>query len=403
MRFLINFAVLALTPALFAQTDDLFVADGRFNADDVIWSLDLDLQISQTFNASNDELNLFHTTSTTTQRFVRSLDADRTHVYWVDNEGGIFSNQISDGSLATLYTTGLTDIRTIAVKGTKLYWHDWGTDMIYVGSTDGATEASSLASVSTLYDMAITDDFVFYTDNGRHVRKVSTSGGDSSIHFSDSDTFATFRGIEVYRGKIYVAQDGFPKLLSANLDGSNVTEIADFTRFNVDDIDIANGTLFVLDDGGSIGVEDRIFIFDLANMSQNGTLVSGMDLASGMAVIGTLAGNHDADSDGDFQISLAELLRVIELYNTRSGSTRTGAYRVNADTADGYEPHGEVEGTTSLERYHSADTDQNAQLSLAELLRVIELYNTRQGTTRTGSYRVNEDTADGFEPDTGTE
>lgn len=402
MRFLITLALLSFTPLLRSQTDDLFVGDGRFSADDVIWSLDLDVEVSETLNVDNGDLNIFHTTSTDTERFLRSLDADQTHVYWVDNEGTIFSNQISDGALATLYTTGLTDIRHIAVKGDKLYWHDWDTDMIYTGSTDGSVTATSIASVSTVWDMVATDDFIFYTDNGRHVRKVSTSGGDSSIHFSDSGTFTTLRGIEVYRGKIYVAQDGFPKLLSANLDGSNVVEIADFTRFNVDDIDIANGTLFVLDDGGSIGVDDRIYIFDLADMSQNGALVQGIDLAGGMAVVGTLAGNHDADVDGDFTISLSELLRVIELYNTRFGTSRTGGYRLNAETTDGFEPNADTETPGALDRYHSADTNQDSQLSLSELLRVIELYNTRQGTTRTGGYRANQDTVDGFEPDAGS-
>lgn len=40
-----------------------------------------------------------------------------------------------------------------------------------------------------------------------------------------------------------------------------------------------------------------------------------------------LATQHTADSDADFRISLAELTRVIELYNTRNGNVRTGSYR----------------------------------------------------------------------------
>ncbi len=62
------------------------------------------------------------------------------------------------------------------------------------------------------------------------------------------------------------------------------------------------------------------------------------------------------------------------------------------------------EGSTSesgvLARYHSADTNRDAKFSLYELLRIIELYNTREGTTRTGGYRPAEDTVDGFTPDT---
>jgi hypothetical protein len=37
---------------------------------------------------------------------------------------------------------------------------------------------------------------------------------------------------------------------------------------------------------------------------------------------------------------------------------------------------------------HSADVDKNFKFSLLELTRVIELYNTRNGTTRTGCYAV---------------
>ena len=48
--------------------------------------------------------------------------------------------------------------------------------------------------------------------------------------------------------------------------------------------------------------------------------------------------------------------------------------------------------------YHSADTDHNGKLSLLELTRVIELYNTRVGTSRTGQYHVQAGTEDGFAP-----
>jgi hypothetical protein len=48
---------------------------------------------------------------------------------------------------------------------------------------------------------------------------------------------------------------------------------------------------------------------------------------------------------------------------------------------------------------HSADLDQNLQLNLSELLRVIELYNTRFGTSRTGRYQADQGSSDGFAPD----
>jgi hypothetical protein len=116
---------------------------------------------------------------------------------------------------------------------------------------------------------------------------------------------------------------------------------------------------------------------------------------------------HSADTDHDYQLSLFELTRVIELYNTRNGTSRTGSYRVNAEGEDGFSgdsarPAGSA---TPLTHYHSADTRGNVSgsphdgaIDLFELTRVIELYNTRSGTSRTGRYHVQLGTEDGFAP-----
>ena len=47
-------------------------------------------------------------------------------------------------------------------------------------------------------------------------------------------------------------------------------------------------------------------------------------------------------------------------------------------------------------RLHSADSDQDGRIGLVELTRVIELYNTRSGTVRTGQYHPQSGTEDGF-------
>jgi Fibronectin type III domain len=120
-----------------------------------------------------------------------------------------------------------------------------------------------------------------------------------------------------------------------------------------------------------------------------------------------LGQKHSADfdpPDGDWKISLTELMRVVELYNTRYGTTRTGAYKV--DTAsptihpDGFlsDPSRTPTDTTPLSKYHSGDSSLNAKFSLTELLRVIELYNYYTGTERTGEYHVEAGTEDGFAP-----
>jgi hypothetical protein len=109
---------------------------------------------------------------------------------------------------------------------------------------------------------------------------------------------------------------------------------------------------------------------------------------------------HDADIDRDNRLSLSELLRVIELYNTRLSSTRTGRYKVQEDSVDGFasDPDTANGASSSGSRFHTADTDQNVQFSLGELLRVIELYNNRAGSSRTGEYHTDPISTDGFSP-----
>ena len=109
---------------------------------------------------------------------------------------------------------------------------------------------------------------------------------------------------------------------------------------------------------------------------------------------------HSADTDRNFRVSLFELTRVIELYNTRNGTSRTGCYAVQAGTEDGFAPDAArlSTATVTLASYHAADSDHNGKVSLFELTRVIELYNTRAGTSRTGAYHALAGTEDGFAP-----
>jgi hypothetical protein len=117
------------------------------------------------------------------------------------------------------------------------------------------------------------------------------------------------------------------------------------------------------------------------------------------------ATTHTGDSNKNWAFSLFELTRVIELYNTRNGTVRTGRYAVaTTATEDGFAPDPVTAPTApvTLARYHSADTAstaaRDAKIDLFELTRVIELYNVRSGTVRTGAYRVLAGTEDGYAP-----
>ena len=107
------------------------------------------------------------------------------------------------------------------------------------------------------------------------------------------------------------------------------------------------------------------------------------------------SGFHRADTNFDGRIGLSELLRVIELYNYREGPVRTGRYSSDGDTADGVRPGS---GGGPLVLYHSADYDRDGKVDLSELLRVIQIYNYRSGANRTGQYRATSGTVDGFLP-----
>lgn len=115
--------------------------------------------------------------------------------------------------------------------------------------------------------------------------------------------------------------------------------------------------------------------------------------APGPLAVGLAPSIHSADTDRDGSIGLTELLRVIELYNTRAGTARTGQYTMQDGTEDGY---GSGPGGGTVTVFHSADTNHDGKIGLTELLRVIELYNYRSGTTRTGRYHQFGGSEDGF-------
>ena len=109
---------------------------------------------------------------------------------------------------------------------------------------------------------------------------------------------------------------------------------------------------------------------------------------------------HSADTGRDLRIGLVELTRVIELYNTRIGTARTGCYKIESGSEDGFTPESTrtASAVVTLANWHSADSNRDGKIGLLELTRVIELYNVRSGSVRTGAYRLLAGTEDGFAP-----
>lgn len=91
---------------------------------------------------------------------------------------------------------------------------------------------------------------------------------------------------------------------------------------------------------------------------------------------------HSADVNEDYAFSLSELLRVIQFYNA-------GGYQCVNGTEDGYAPG--IGGLCTVTPTHDSDyAPQNYILSLSELLRAIQLYNSP------GGYGPLESSEDGF-------
>ena len=92
---------------------------------------------------------------------------------------------------------------------------------------------------------------------------------------------------------------------------------------------------------------------------------------------------HSADVNHDWHLSLSEVLRVVQLYNS-------GGYSAETGTEDGYAPGvgGKQAGSP-----HNADYNGDWSVDISELLRVVQLFNAPGGAY----YRAS-GTEDGFVP-----
>lgn len=111
-------------------------------------------------------------------------------------------------------------------------------------------------------------------------------------------------------------------------------------------------------------------------------------------------GYHSSDYDHDWNIDATELLRTIFLYNTKFSGTgvRSGCYKVDNSTVDGFahDTYRDPSLPVELAHYHSADFNRDGKIDDAEIARVTVLYSTTVDSVRTGEYHVSPDSVDGF-------
>lgn len=163
---------------------------------------------------------------------------------------------------------------------------------------------------------------------------------------------------------------------------------------------------------GFVAGDEASVVSGIASFSTAATQNSPVGTYPITAAIGTLAaanysfsfvpgtltvslGYHTADVNHDWRLSLVELTRVIDLYNTVEASVRTGAYHSQLGTEDGYAP-----GPGAISAFNLTDSSFDGRIDLSELTRVIELFNARSGSVRTGAYHLDPETEDGFAPGT---
>jgi hypothetical protein len=178
-------------------------------------------------------------------------------------------------------------------------------------------------------------------------------------------------------------------LLGGNLEGLGLTTdiwtTADGTNWQLETAEapwgprhdfvavVFNDELLVIGGKWPEGVGDAFIYDDIWVLTDAPPVVAPLDWQS-------------ADQDQDNQISLSELLRVIQFYNSMRGPYP--GFHCNCDSEDGFDPR---YGVRTCAPHTSDYNPQDWQISLGELLRLIQFFNS-------SGYHACPDTAseDGF-------
>jgi len=236
-------------------------------------------------------------------------DSTTDRIYTVP-VGGPFPS-VAPTPIIDFSATAATTIFSLAVNnaGTQLYYTEANTDGIWRASTNGTgnTQLLNITSItgyntyssnpsprglalnegtSTLYFGDTITDYV-YSANLNGTGGATLIDGRASFATNANVTISSI-AVDSVLGKLYISEQSFDRIWSANLDGSSVTLVANLTtlglgaNFTPEDIELYNGRLYVSDSSF-----DGIFSIDPLSLDADRdvlTHVTGYNI-KGLAVV----------------------------------------------------------------------------------------------------------------------
>ena len=160
-----------------------------------------------------------------------AVDASNGKVYWTEKTGesrGTINSANLDGTGVTELTSILSVPMgiTVDVTGSKLYWTN-ARGRIQSANLDGSGIKNVLQDLSGPTDIVVSNGFIYWTEGGNSIRRVSISG--QKIVGDVAANLGTVGGLTVGGGKLYwteMTAEGGGTINSANADGTGATELA---------------------------------------------------------------------------------------------------------------------------------------------------------------------------------
>ena len=267
-----------------------------------------------------------------------AVDASSGKVYWTEKTGAS-SGTINSANLDGTSVTELTSILsvpmgiTVDATGNNLYWTN-ARGRIQRANLDGSGIQNVVQDLSGPTDIVVSNGFIYWTEGGNSVRRVSMSG--QKIVGDIAANLGTVGGLAVGGGKVYwTEQTGASggSVNGANLDGTNLETLATLLSAPMGiSVDTAGSKLYWTNARGRV---------QRANLNGSGiqNVVDGLGNLGEIVIsnsISTLTGapltppvsyaQYDVDKDG--RVDNVDAGLVIDALGTRNA-----AYDVNGDGA----------------------------------------------------------------------